>query len=175
MFLTTAANLAAGVQQQPHLVLIVGDDMGANDVGYSDPFLMTPAIDNLANDGVKFSTLYTWNWCAPSRGSLLTGRYVPNHGFENGGDGPELGVMAGLPTEFELLPSVLSKLGYATAMVGKWRTPVCGSNPPRSSRLARSARLAPIRVSGPVSEQTSATALSRTCRRAAALTAFWAT
>ena len=107
-------------QQQPHLVLIIGDDMGSNDVGYSDPQLDTPHMDALAADGVKFGAMYTWNWCAPSRGSLLSGRYAPNHGYLKGGDGPEKGSVAGLPLEFELLPGALKKLGYTTAMVGKW-------------------------------------------------------
>lgn len=99
-------------------------------VGYSDPFLDTPAMDGLASSGVKFSTMYTWDWCAPSRGSLLSGRYAPNHGYEAGGDGPAKGTVGGLPTEFELLPAVLSKLGYATSMVGKVRPETYARRPP---------------------------------------------
>lgn len=122
ILLLAASTLVNGVQQPPHMILIVGDDMGSNDIGYSDPFLHTPHMDSLANDGIKFSSMYTWRWCAPSRGSLLSGRYAPNHGYETGGDGPDSkGRVYGLPTEFELLPAVLSKqANYATHMVGKW-------------------------------------------------------
>ena len=83
----------------------------------------TPTIDELAAGGVKLRSLYTWNWCAPSRGSLLTGRYVPNHGFEDGGDGPDdKGVVRVLPLEFELLPAALRRIAnYSTHMVGKVR------------------------------------------------------
>jgi arylsulfatase A-like enzyme len=106
---------------RPHLLLVVGDDMGSNDVGYSDPDVPTPNIDALARDGVRLSSLYTWNWCAPSRASLLTGRYAPKHGFESGGDGPEdNGDVHVLSTEFATLPQALKRAGYATVMGGKW-------------------------------------------------------
>ena len=65
ILLLAASTLVNGVQQPPHMILIVGDDMGSNDVGYSDPFLHTPHMDSLANDGIKFSSMYTWRWCAP--------------------------------------------------------------------------------------------------------------
>ena len=96
--------------------------MGFNDIGYSDPTVPTPTMDALAHDGVRMSSLYTWNWCAPSRGSLLTGRYVPNHGYEEGGDGPEGdGTVNALPLEFELIPAALKRAAnYSTHMAGKW-------------------------------------------------------
>ena len=104
----------------PHLLLVVGDDMGSNDVGYADPTVPTPKMNALARDGVRLSALYTWNWCAPSRASLLTGRYAPHHGFEFGGDGPEdNGDVHVLSTEFTLLPAALKRLGYRTVMAGK--------------------------------------------------------
>ncbi len=74
--------------QQPHLVLVVVDDWGNNDVGYSDPSIISPEMDMLAAQGVKLSACYTWRWCAPTRGALLTGRYPPNTGFEDAPDGP---------------------------------------------------------------------------------------
>ena len=52
------------------LILAV-DDLGHADLGYSSDDVSTPAIDALAATGLKLSCMYTWNWCAPSRGSLM--------------------------------------------------------------------------------------------------------
>ena len=69
--------------------------LGTNDVGYSDKTVLSPTIDALAAGGIKLTSLYAYKWCAPSRASFMTGRYVPMHGFEEasdgGGDGVNLG------------------------------------------------------------------------------------
>ena len=99
--------LFAKSQKAPNIVLLLGDDMGFNDIGYAgtsgrsmlpvtapchfrriaDPTIRTPNMNALAADGIKLGALYTWNWCAPSRGAILTGRYVPNIGYEKAPDG----------------------------------------------------------------------------------------
>ena len=101
----------------PHLVLIVGDDLGRSDVGYNDPSVLTPHIDALARSGVRLDAMYTWNWCAPSRASLLTGRYAPRHGYEAGGDGGT--DTSALSLNFTLLPKLL-RPAYKTFGAGKW-------------------------------------------------------
>lgn len=108
----------------PHLVLILGDDVGSYDVGYNDPTVQTPELDSLAKDGVRMSNMYTWCWCAPSRGALLTGRYAPKLGWNAGGEpanskGSEIPVM---PRNVTMLPAVLKSAStpYKTIMAGKW-------------------------------------------------------
>ena len=82
-----AADLAAN-DRPPNIILILADDLGFNDVslyngGAADGSLMTPNIDALAQQGVSFTNGYAANAvCAPSRASLLTGRYSTRFGFE---------------------------------------------------------------------------------------------
>ena len=76
----------------------------------------TPTLDALAADGLKLSHFYTFKECAPSRGSIMTGRYPYHFGYyRNPSDD------GAVPLSFSLLPEVLrTKAGYATAAVGKW-------------------------------------------------------
>ena len=83
----TQANLSPS-QRPPNIILILADDMGFNDVslyngGAADGSLMTPHIDAIAREGVLFANGYAANSvCAPSRASLMTGRYSTRFGFE---------------------------------------------------------------------------------------------
>ena len=75
-------------ERPPNIVFILADDMGFNDVslyngGAADGSVMTPNIDAIAGHGVRFDNAYAANSvCAPSRASLLTGRYSTRFGFE---------------------------------------------------------------------------------------------
>ena len=77
-----------GQDDRPNIILILADDMGYNDIslhngGAADGSLMTPHIDSLANSGIFFSRGYAANaTCAPSRASIMTGRYPTRFGFE---------------------------------------------------------------------------------------------
>lgn len=72
----------------PNVILILTDDMGFNDIslyngGAGDGSVMTPNIDALARQGVTFNNGYAANAvCAPSRASIMTGRYSTRFGFE---------------------------------------------------------------------------------------------
>eukprot|EP01048_Picozoa_sp_COSAG05_P008370 COSAG05_NODE_634_length_8193_cov_7.035083_6_plen_113_part_00 len=71
--------------QQLMTPVCLWQDLGYADLGYSSSDSAargsTPTIDELAQSGIKLGTLYTWNWCAPSRGQLLTGVYAPRNGY----------------------------------------------------------------------------------------------
>eukprot|EP00035_Acanthoeca_spectabilis_P004781 m.106897 g.106897 ORF g.106897 m.106897 type:complete len:595 (-) comp12726_c0_seq2:229-2013(-) len=106
---------------KPNLVFIMADDLGSNDVGWSDPTVKSPEIDSLAKSGIILTTCYTWNWCAPSRGAMLSGRYPPVTGFQGAGVPSKAGqLLSVFPLEFPLLPSVLKQANYTTVMVGKY-------------------------------------------------------
>ena len=78
----------AASERPPNIILILADDMGFNDIslyngGAADGSLQTPNIDALATQGVRFNNGYAANAvCAPSRASILTGRYSTRFGFE---------------------------------------------------------------------------------------------
>uniref|UniRef100_A0A3P9N2N3 Sulfatase N-terminal domain-containing protein n=1 Tax=Poecilia reticulata TaxID=8081 RepID=A0A3P9N2N3_POERE len=62
------------VQQPPHIIFIMTDDQGFNDIGYHSSDIRTPILDKLAADGVKLENYYVQPICTPSRSQLITGR-----------------------------------------------------------------------------------------------------
>ena len=67
-----------GNKRKPNIVFILADDMGYNDIGYHNPSIISPNIDNLANTGIRLEQNYVQPQCTPSRSALLTGMY-PYH------------------------------------------------------------------------------------------------
>jgi len=150
---------------RPNIVLILADDLGFNDIsfyngGAGSGLLMTPNIDQVAHDGVIFENGYAANaMCAPSRASIMTGRYSTRFGFEftplfpgalklmewiadiqddelkleieeNLYDDAKDIFSAGVPTEEITIAEVLQDAGYYTAHIGKWHLGrLSGSHP----------------------------------------------
>lgn len=115
------------IDSRPNVVLINCDDLGYGDLGcYGSSLNKTPAIDQLASDGMKFTSFYQGSpVCSPSRGALLTGCYPPRIGFGSFEGMPVLfpGQAVGLPDSEISIARVLRNAGYRTQMVGKWH---CG-------------------------------------------------
>ncbi len=100
-------------EEKPNIVLIIADDSRYLDFGcYGSPDAITPNIDRLASQGLKFNNFFQATaMSSPTRHSLLTGYYpvrsgaYPNHTF----------IKEGITT----LPTYLKNLGYRVAMQGK--------------------------------------------------------
>ena len=127
MALTSAllcAGLAFGAPTtKPNLVFALVDDMGHTNVPWNNPEqTMTESLNKIATEeGVLLERFYTYKYCSPTRSSFLSGRF-PIHVNEQNPFG--VGVVGGIDLRMTLLPQKLKKLGYKTAMTGKWH---CGA------------------------------------------------
>lgn len=105
--------------ESPNVVIIFLDDHGYQDTGcYGSPNIVTPHIDSLAADGLKFTSFYSaYCVCSASRASLLTGCYQPRINMPPV-LGPHSGV--GLHPDEVTIADMLKTKGYATMCIGKW-------------------------------------------------------
>ena len=129
-FAVLAASLCSAVithssfSAPPNVVVILADDLGYGDLGcYGHPKFKTPRINQMAAEGVKMMQFNTpAPFCAPTRASLMTGRYPFRCGMTQNpapDGGAEADALA-LPKGEITLAQVLKAVGYATGMVGKW-------------------------------------------------------
>lgn len=97
----------------PNFIFYLSDDQDLLDYGaYGNPKVYTPAVDNLAKEGMKFTNFYTSQAiCAPSRSQIFTGMYP----LKNGCMANHLPVKPNLKTIIDYL----GKEGYEVVLVGK--------------------------------------------------------
>jgi len=101
---------------QPNVLIILTDDQGWGDVGvHGNPHLQTPSMDRLANNGVQIDDFYVSSVCAPTRASLMTGRYHLRTGVQWVTRGLER-----MNTEEVTLAELFAHNKYQTALFGKW-------------------------------------------------------
>lgn len=108
--------------QKPNIVIILTDDLGYGDIScYAQTEYTTPNIDDLANQGVRCTDFYVPTpYCAPSRATLLTGRFPLRHGLIRNPT-PDAGINdIGIADSEITLGEVLQGAGYATSLIGKW-------------------------------------------------------
>ncbi|MEN9885179.1 MAG: hypothetical protein RLZZ420_2396 [Bacteroidota bacterium] len=110
-----------GQFQRPNILLILTDDLGKGDMGFSGGEIRTPNLDSLAKGGLILNHFYANSTvCSPSRASLMSGRYPDMVGVP--------GVIRQQPQDswgfldptVALLPAYLKTAGYQTGMIGKW-------------------------------------------------------
>ena len=121
MFLTVVAvhiasddAVASDAQSSPNIVLIIADDMGADDwSGAGNAGIRTPNLERLAKAGLSFrNAVLTCSSCSPSRSSLITCRYPHNTDAEQ--------LHWPLPASQVTFVELLRQAGYYTAASGKW-------------------------------------------------------
>ena len=103
----------------PNFIVIFCDDMGYADIGpFGAQGYETPNLDQMANEGVKFTDFYVGrSFCSPSRAALMTG-CIPTRVGIGGNFGPHS--TTGLNPEETTIAEILKTKGYATACFGKW-------------------------------------------------------
>ncbi|MGA1203936.1 MAG: sulfatase-like hydrolase/transferase, partial [Planctomycetota bacterium] len=114
-----AAPRDAGAPRPPNVVIVFTDDQGWGDLScYGQTGFATPAIDQLATEGMRFTDFYVAQpVCSASRAALLTGCY-PNRIGISGALGPA--AKHGLHPDETTIAELVKPLGYATAIFGKW-------------------------------------------------------
>lgn len=116
----------AGIDHRPNILLIVADDLGYSDIGSYGSEISTPNLDQLANNGLRFSSFYTTASCAPTRAMLLTGVDSHRAGVANISEAltPEQAhspfYRGTLNHNVITIARLLNDAGYDTAMSGKW-------------------------------------------------------
>ncbi len=112
-----AAGCSTAEQQSPNIIFIMSDDHASQGIGIYGSRLAkydpTPTIDRIGREGMIFENCFCTNSIStPSRACITTGQYSQTNSV--------LTLNDSLPIESQYLPQEMSKLGYQTAIVGKW-------------------------------------------------------
>ena len=105
---------------KPNIILILADDMGVGEVSHHGGLVPTPALDRMAEEGMRFTDAHTTSSvCTPTRYGILTGRYNWRSRLKSG-------VLSNVNSEALMDPerlnlgNFLQDSGYHTACIGKW-------------------------------------------------------
>jgi arylsulfatase A-like enzyme len=101
-------------EARPNIIFIMSDDHAAHALScYGSRINQTPNLDRLAREGIRLTNCFCTNGiCAPSRATILTGKYSHLNGVK---DNRDL-----FDAEQVTFPKLLRQAGYETAMIGKW-------------------------------------------------------
>ncbi|MBX3413356.1 MAG: sulfatase-like hydrolase/transferase [Pirellulales bacterium] len=125
------APMAAAPVSHPNIVLVLADDLGGTDLGcYGRNDHRTPHLDQLANEGMRFTCAYTaQSICSPSRAALMSGKcparlhltnFLPGRADALSQRLLQPRIEGQLPLEEVTLAELLQRRGYATGLFGKW-------------------------------------------------------
>ena len=129
LLLAAGGSAAAAAPEKPNIVFIMADDVGDQAIGcYGGQSYATPRVDALAGGGVRFRHCYSMPVCHPSRIAIMTGKYPFRVGSPRWGSFPQA-------EEAGSIGNALKKLGYATAVAGKWQLTMLRDEPDHPHRL----------------------------------------
>jgi len=108
-------------QVKPNIVIVFMDNFGWGEPGFNGGGILrgapTPRMDKLADEGLRLTNFNVEVQCTPSRSALMTGRYA----IRSGNGTVPLGEGAYGLVQWEVtMAEMLSNVGYATGMFGKW-------------------------------------------------------
>lgn len=107
---------AKDVSRNPNVVIVITDDQGMGDLGcHGNPFIKTPHLDNFYRKAIRFTNFHVSTTCAPTRGSIMTGRHTNRINVFHTISGRSL-----LFEDEVILPQIFARNGYTTGMFGKW-------------------------------------------------------
>lgn len=110
--------------QRPNIIYIMTDDMGYGDLsGYGRKDYITPHLDKLASQGIKFVNAYSAGpLCTPTRTAFMTGRYPARTpvGLMEPLTPTKRDSTFGLTIEYPSIATLMKASGYETALIGKW-------------------------------------------------------
>lgn len=117
-------------KNRPNLIVVLVDDLRFDEVGLcGHPYMKTPNIDRLGLEGARFdNAFHTTPLCSPNRASIITGQYASRHGVIDNV------ARDALSHRLPNYHSILQRLGYDTAHVGKWHMGNSASPRPGYSR-----------------------------------------
>lgn len=111
---------------KPNIIFILTDDQGWGDMkAYGHPYVKTPNMDRIAEEGTKFTQFYVnATVCAPSRVSLMTGHYPARHNMHHIYASHDFNIKHGVPDYLAhdtfTIGDLMKSAGYTTAHIGKW-------------------------------------------------------
>lgn len=121
VILITSVAATASAQDKPNIVLVFMDNFGYGELGcYGGGITRgaaTPRIDKLASEGTRLTNFNVEAQCTPSRAAIMTGRYAVRSGNASV---PLSTPLYGLTQWEYTMAEMLSDVGYATGMFGKW-------------------------------------------------------
>ena len=101
---------------KPNVIIILTDDQGYGDLGcHGNRTISTPTLDKFASESVEFTHFFVSPVCAPTRASLMTGRYNYRTRVTDTWKGRSL-----IDPEERTLAEVMKESGYKTGIFGKW-------------------------------------------------------
>ena len=100
----------------PNVILVITDDQGYGDIAYNgNPHIITPNLDKFASESIRFNNFNVSPVCAPTRSSLLTGRYSLRTGVTDTYNGGAI-----MSSNEITLAEILNENNYKTGIFGKW-------------------------------------------------------
>lgn len=117
--LINMAFASGGLAQEkahPNVIIIITDDQGYGDLGITgNPHVKTPVIDKFASENIRFNNFYVSPVCAPTRSSLMTGRFSLRTGIRDTYNGGAI-----MATSEVTIAEMLKQANYKTGIFGKW-------------------------------------------------------